>query len=696
MTMTDNDDKNLPNFLKESAPDNNSTSEQKVLPAPRSLKKVLILISAAWLLLIFFYVHFFFGWASLSVLLPGEFVFFAAGIFITLAVMLLMAVYIYRTVLSISQSETVERSLNEILYAGNKNALSDILSPALLKQIQQLTDTANNLSRQTVSLKQELSAKADDFSTVSSVLENCFKQNLQKLDDGTAQLINQCQNAAETAEKTAEKFAAHAENLKTSAQALNDELNPLINETLLTAEHLQSVAVESKNQMQAVNADMNSFSLNEKKLLEDMAETLCSHSSKLEKTFLQTADNCEEIYKRLDGGISHIENSLNTHKQLAQEQSALIDKNSSYLDNKLGEYGRLISLEVEAMVERASQLDMNVKTQLNTLSGARDKIDQILDGANNSLEQKSDRAVRNIEKIVANLDNELNKLNDFIKRTDSKNSEIQTVAEKITRKIGDISVDLGLKVDDLKNRAIEAIDKFNEVSGVVQSNTTQLTETANIIVSKGKEGAESLENQYENISRTVQELENVKNKLSQIGTGLGEASTQSSQVFDNYKRQIEEFGHLIHRQVELLDESQNRSETHFYSVKKQYEELSLSNFMDESAALIEKLENIAVDLNRFFNGDDDELWKKFYSGDHAVFARNIVKNLNRKQIVKVREEYENNLDFRQLCDRYLSEYEILLNAAQKSEKPQILLAMLSGADIGKIYYVTARALDRLE
>ena len=52
-------------------------------------------------------------------------------------------------------------------------------------------------------------------------------------------------------------------------------------------------------------------------------------TSKFEKAMLQTADSCENIYSKIDGGISHIENSLKTHKELASEQAALIDKNAN-------------------------------------------------------------------------------------------------------------------------------------------------------------------------------------------------------------------------------------------------------------------------------------------------------------------------------------------------------------------------------
>ncbi len=690
------ENKSIPDFLINTASQSNSLPTEKNDSFVSPLKKPFILVSALWIILVLAYIQFLFGWESLSALLPDEFIAFLAGAFLSLMAVLLLIALICRFSGTINQSVLAEKTINKILDSKNNSLIASMITQALQKQIQELTAATVQMSQQTSVLKQTLEIKAEDFAKISETLNQYFSDNLGKLNNSAALLVAQCQTASEAAEKSIAQFSAQSEFLRNDAKALVEELNPLINETLATAEHLKNITQESKMQIAQVNGEMARFTENNEKHLNGLSNMLKENNSRLEKTLLQTADNCEEIYKRLDTGISHIENSLKTHKQLAAEQSALLDKNSAYLDGKLGEYGRLISLEVEAMIERSSTLDMNVKNQLNTLTAARENIDRILNGANSSLEQKSAKAIKNIEKIIVGLDSELSKLNDFIKKTETRNSEVQSTAEKITRKIGDISFDLGQKVDDLKTRAVEAIDKFNEVSGVVQKNTSLLSETANIIVVKGKEGAESLKEQKDNILLAVEALEDVKSRIAEIRQALKTTSSDAGNVFEAYKNQIGDFGSLINRQVEALNESQAHSEQQFYTLKRRYEELSVNNFIEESANLIQNLENISVDINRLFNKDnDDDLWKKFYGGDHAVFARHIIKNLNRKQITKIREEYEKNEKFRQLADRYIREFEGLLDAARGSEHPEILLSIFSNADIGKIYYVLARALDRL-
>lgn len=695
MNTAPDENKNLPEFLKNTTSAASAPAENADICEPSALNKPFIIISVVWFVLVISYIQFVLGWSGLSALLPSEFMLFLSWVFIPLFLILLLAALIKRAALTANQALAVEKSLKKILYTNDENALSDIITQSLKSEVKNLTNASEQLSRQTNALKEALTVKAEEFSKVGAVLESCFTSGLDKLSDASTQLVKDCQAVASAAEQSADKFASYSSSLQNDAQNLSGELNPLINETLATAEHLKNILQDSKGQIEQTTTYFESFASQTQKNIENVALQLNENANKLEKTFLQTADGCEEIYKRLDSGISHIENSLKTHKELAAEQSALLDKNSTYLDGKLGEYGRLISLEVEAMIERSSTLDTNVKSQIQTLSSARDSIEKVLDGANNSLEQKSAKAVKNIAKIVENLESELSKLNEFIKKTESKNGEIQSTAEKITHKIGDISADLSKRVDELKNNAVEAIDKFNEVSGEVQKNTSRLRETADIIVSKGKEGALSMENQRENIVQTVEVLEDVKSRIAQIGQALQATTENSENAFKSYKTQIDDFGSLINRQVEVLNDSRVHSEEQLYALKRKYEELSIDNFIDQSAGLIQNLENISIDINRMFNKDEDELWKKFYNGDHGVFARYIVKNLSRKQIVKIREEYEKNQDFRQMADKYIRDFEALMEAARNSERPEVLLAMLSNTDIGKIYYVMARALDRL-
>ena len=236
------ENKNIPDFLKDSIQQNNETSAKGENFFVSPLKKTFVLISVFWSILVLAYIHFFLGWGGLSALLPGEFIGFLASVFLSLAAI-----------------------------SKNNNLLAGMITNALQKQIQELTGAAAQMSQQTSVLKQTLETKAEDFAKISEILNSCFSENLTKLNDSTAQLVAQCQTASETAEKSISQFSAQSEILRNDAKTLVDELNPIINETLATAEHLKNITQESKQTMLQVNENMAGFIEHNQKNLNDLA-----------------------------------------------------------------------------------------------------------------------------------------------------------------------------------------------------------------------------------------------------------------------------------------------------------------------------------------------------------------------------------------------------------------------------------------
>lgn len=682
----------LPSFFAPSAEETTSQSSQdKPL-----FKRFLYIFGGFWVLATFIYFQFFYGFSNLSALLPADFTAFLAGFFIFPIIIFLLSAFFYKVYTSARQNEVVEGSLRRFLQTNDENLLSKIINKALKTQISELNATLQFLSAQTDLLKTELNTKAADFESVSQTLKECFSNNLLQLEQDKSAYFDMCRQISQEAGKTAEVMANNSVVLTQNAKSVGEALNPLIDELMATAEHLKSILSGNREYIEQTKTDLDIFTQNARQNMENLSEMLSSQNAKLEKSFLQTADGCEDVYKRIDSGISHIENSLKTHKDLAAEQSRLIDKNSTFLDQKLGEYGKLINMEVAAMVERSSTLENNVKKQLKSFKEAAENIGNILDVADSNLEQKSGRTIQNIQKVINNLEKELSKLNSFADKTENKNAQMQAMAEKITTQMGALSEDLSLKVEDLKLRAVEAIDKFNEVSGTVEKNTLQLSETASVIEYRSQAGSDAILNSEKQISKSIHEFQIMKDELQDMGKNLDTATQKSAELFELISQNMEGYRQELSNHFEELENQKIRSEKHLAEFKDRYQNFGLSRFMDLSQSVLEKLENLSIDINRFFDDkSEDDLWKKFYNGDHAAFARHIAKYLDRKNIIKIRDSYEKNQDFHQLADSYLREFETLVKAAENSEASEKILAMLSGSDIGKVYYIISKALDKI-
>ena len=91
---------------------------------------------------------------------------------------------------------------------------------------------------------------------------------------------------------------------------------------------------------------------------------------------------------------------------------------------------------------------------------------------------------------------------------------------------------------------------------------------------------------------------------------------------------------------------------------------------------------------------EDMLWKKYYDGDQAVFMRHITKTIKSTQHKKMWQLYEENTDFRLAVTRYMAEFEGMTKKAQEGEDSKLLMSVLIGSDVGRLYMVLADMMKR--
>lgn len=156
------------------------------------------------------------------------------------------------------------------------------------------------------------------------------------------------------------------------------------------------------------------------------------------------------------------------------------------------------------------------------------------------------------------------------------------------------------------------------------------------------------------------------------------------------------FSDMINKQLKMMIETSQKAEHKVTDLEKRYDAVNIDGFLKDAASIIENLETVSVDINRIFNpASEEEIWKKYYSGDTSAFIRHLSKSMTKQQVLSVRTMFEKNLEFRNIVTRYLTEFEGLISKARNNERSGILLSVISGADIGKVYYILAKALDKL-
>ena len=185
-------------------------------------------------------------------------------------------------------------------------------------------------------------------------------------------------------------------------------------------------------------------------------------------------------------------------------------------------------------------------------------------------------------------------------------------------------------------------------------------------------------------------------KVSDVMGVLNNSSSEFSERGDELIKKSVAFSDIINKQLKIMTETSQKVEKNMSDIEKRYENAQIATFLKDAAYIIERLETASVDINRIFNPNaEEEIWKKYYNGDTAAFVRYLAKNMTKQQILEIRKLYEKNMDFRNMVTKYLSDFETLVARARVNEHAGVLLSVISGADIGKVYYILAKALDKL-
>ena len=173
----------------------------------------------------------------------------------------------------------------------------------------------------------------------------------------------------------------------------------------------------------------------------------------------------------------------------------------------------------------------------------------------------------------------------------------------------------------------------------------------------------ALKTNYEKIIQTV---DVTLSRLKEVNIELKETATMQSEVLNNPIQKTEET-----------------------TIKKPVD------FLQNATAILDRLQSFSIDMAHIFTPKSEEtLWKKYYDGDKAVFMRHITKMISESQHKQIKELYTQNTDFNQSVVRYMNEFEQMTKMVQNEDENKLLMSILIGSDIGRLYMVLADVLKR--
>lgn len=781
----------------------------------------IIFFSVAWFGIVAVYITQFFGWDNLFSMVPNEFSGFMAGITLPLAVIWVIMAYIDRGNSYRREAALLQNSVNHLIFPdAGANNVTKMVADAIQKQVAELKEATRDVYAQSDVIRRELGERVNDMRTLSEAIHGYSTQALPSLSEEIRNLTDNFKQVAEQASATTADFRVNTLQIREDSETLANALTPMVNQMVTAAEHVKEVVNVNNENIAHAQEQLSKYSETSRNAISQIIETWAEKGENLEHTFLRTAENCEDLFRKLDSGISQIESSIAQQKKVVEAQSDLLSQNSGYLENKLGEYGKLISLEVEAMIERAGKLEGNVQTQMDGIKETATQITDLFaklgDGIvakRQQLEIEGSQMVKNVNETIERLREEMGALKEYYDSTQSKNGDMHKVfanvaenLQKIEGGLNDSLTNFSNKTDDIiskfnsvsgamtvqlnqsfsgidnrtndilgkfkgvdetinnslsqslntisiktdslinkfngvndivtesldktlaiaEQRAKGIVDKFNdmgdvvaigldktigglgnktdgilnkfkEVSDIIGSHMNKLTANSDSMAEQSKINASLLIEQDEYINKSLISLKQIAGKIAAANNELTATGSKIGETLTNYENKMNGFNQTVNRHIEDLSANYDKAKQQIDELEQKYKTTSIDTFMKSSADIISELEALSIDVHGIFNknGNDNDLWKQYYAGDHGVFVRYLSNNMTKNEIATIRQDYENKPDFRVVVDKYLEDFNSLIASARQNNRAGTLLALISGSDIGKVYYVLARALGKL-
>lgn len=610
----------------------------------------------------------------------------------------------------------------------NTNKMADILK----KQMSGIEESADKLFARLVILEEDTGRRAE------TVVANSQK-SIQELADIEKMLTNKHQQTEKVVDEAINKLGSvnttideHLAGFNTTVAMMKDNVGDMVQQISGSSTRLkdlyQSLAKDNDNLWQKMNEQT--------KYMETIGVKLASQGESIAGMLESQKNNISEVVNNLATQARLGEASLaQQYKYLTDatvETAAKIQEiNAGFKDNTNGifEATNKLSYEFDVLGDRllkacdainkaskdsvknidqvslrlsqcSEDLDTTIFHSVENIGGVFNEYEKYIAGFNTVTAETSTGVVEINHLISAQSDKMVKISDDTKKLVDCFNTVLSDTSNQLAERANDAYDKVSSLGKDLKKLGLEMEDAARLSATHLEKSGDKLRASVNEIAANA-----------ERISNTILSSGEVFVKQSQALTALADDTTNkvekcisnlvdAGKAFETQGQEIVKeslrFNDTVNIQTKTLSENALKAEKAMKGLTTAYKDIKVDTFLKDAGKIINRLESVSVDISRLLNPKDEEdLWKKFYNGDTEVFIRAIAKNMTSTQIAALRKEFEKNDDLRKLVNTYMSEFEALVDKSKKNEHSAALMAVISGADLGRLYYVLAKALNKL-
>jgi hypothetical protein len=384
----------------------------------------------------------------------------------------------------------------------------------------------------------------------------------------------------------------------------------------------------------------------------------------------QTMESLNEAHRRID-------QDMDKRKVSITEVTTLMSDRSTELEERLTRFNKLLAETFQTAQGKAQEV---ARLVAESTANATQSLSQQHELIRNSSSEERERTSLALKDVY---EDTMKSVSSMFTETNSRfleaSRDLREISEDIQRTLDTTREEIRRTIFDLP---AETKESANAMRRVVADQIRALAELNDIVARHGRDHATPAGYEYQ------EEMAAVAGRVP--ARGLPRPEYDDGGDTAPRGRELAE----ARRPERKTDRSARFDEALNRPARQPEPEPELQD--DEPIAGIESLDSLSIDIARMIDHDAaSEAWERFKRGERGVFNRRLYTNAGQKTFEEVRKKYRRNEEFRETVDRYIDEFEKLLEQVSRDERGQALTRSYLTSDTGKVYTLLAHAAGRL-
>lgn len=556
-----------------------------------------------------------------------------------------------------------------------------VMQSLLRAQTQDLNATLDMTESQIILLGQSFFDRGDriirqvgDISGELSQLQNNVSFTLADLETKSARAKDAVQEATESLRDVAGIALPEYDRVISKSTELESRYQQLRSAYASTTETVMVSLEEMGNRLEGKLTDIDASATGSVRTLNALVEDLTS-----------SIDSVRHVAEGAQIGIEQVQNGVKGRVedlQLITDQVRLrVDSMQKNLGEYIQELGGVVGRAVAQMSEATEQfghstqvLDTKADSTSEKLLGAsRQYIEE-----GHRLSLLAEQAVHKAARIISSVQEESSRMIDS-----SKGSllELQKSGDSLSIRAREVEEFMKASV---KNAQLYGEELRGQASIIAESSAEavdRIAEATSRLVVEARQVKGLSESVSENIDTSCQHLADESGRLASIAKRAVDSADEAALSFTRHSNVLFRAVQEVSAQTEKIKDTQWKAQR--------------EAFLSSSRFVIESLYSLALDVSRHLENDvDDRVLRAYQKGDVAAFTRHLVEIAPRIPAEKTQRKFIEDGEFRNYVQRFIRQFEEVLEQSQNNDYGDLLSSVFSTSDIGKLYKILCEVAGR--